>query len=228
MALRSEAVEVNLVRTSGLFRRPNFKTWPWSWASFGTASQTCRRAKQLCSASLLLAAMAVVLSAGTISLLRLMAWYCISKGQRLTANQTHITKRLSKKNDNEIVAVRPRQALSAFPRGWSNFWPRHLFVYLPTFWYVLQLTEKSITSFQNCNKKKKKNVTSEFDLLCRRMRKASSISALLFLGFVRSPSSKLRFNALRSYCDRTSPSSIKVPGPLSFSLSINSIWIMNL
>ncbi|KAH0988802.1 hypothetical protein GBA52_000285 [Prunus armeniaca] len=56
---------------------------------------------------------------------------------------------------------------------------------------------------------------SEFDLLCRRMRKASSISALLFLGFVRSPSSKLRFNALRSYCDRSSPSSIKIPGPLT-------------
>ncbi|TQD81301.1 hypothetical protein C1H46_033156 [Malus baccata] len=47
------------------------------------------------------------------------------------------------------------------------------------------------------------------------MRKASSISARLFLGFVRGQTtSKLRcFNAVRFHCDRAQPSSIKPPGP---------------
>ena len=54
MALRSEAVAANLVSTSGLFRRPDFKMWAWIWESFGTASHAWRSAKQLCSASLLL------------------------------------------------------------------------------------------------------------------------------------------------------------------------------
>ncbi|KAM1134472.1 hypothetical protein ACFX19_044297 [Malus domestica] len=47
------------------------------------------------------------------------------------------------------------------------------------------------------------------------MRKASSISARLFLGFVRAQTtSKLRcFNAVRFHCDRAQPSSIKPPGP---------------
>lgn len=67
MALRSEAVAANLVSTRGLFRRPDFKTWAWIWESFGTASHAWRSAKQLCSASLLLAVKMAVLTSLCIS-----------------------------------------------------------------------------------------------------------------------------------------------------------------
>lgn len=50
------------------------------------------------------------------------------------------------------------------------------------------------------------------------MRKASSISALQFLGLVRGPKSSSRFNVIRSYCDRTVSHSRKLPG-LLLSLS---------
>lgn len=59
------------------------------------------------------------------------------------------------------------------------------------------------------------------------MRKASSISALQFLGLVRGPKSSSRFNVIRSYCDRTVSHSRKLPGLLFFlSLkTLNSITI---
>lgn len=62
MALRSEDVEVNLVRTSGLVWRPNLMMWVWSWVSFGKVLQSSKRAKQSCSAALFL--LVVVLGGG--------------------------------------------------------------------------------------------------------------------------------------------------------------------
>ncbi|XP_062019590.1 uncharacterized protein LOC133736166 [Rosa rugosa] len=46
------------------------------------------------------------------------------------------------------------------------------------------------------------------------MRKASSISAILF-GLVRGPKPSSSFNAIRCYCDRTVSNSRKLPGPLT-------------
>lgn len=51
-----EDAEVNLVRTNGLFWRPNLRMREWTWVSFGRLLQEWRRARQLCSAALLLPA----------------------------------------------------------------------------------------------------------------------------------------------------------------------------
>lgn len=44
------------MRTRGLLWRPNFRMWVWVWASFGKVLQvwSWKRAKQRCSAALLL------------------------------------------------------------------------------------------------------------------------------------------------------------------------------
>ncbi|KAL6985281.1 hypothetical protein U1Q18_018659 [Sarracenia purpurea var. burkii] len=54
MASRWEDVEVNFVRTNGLFRRPSLRMRAWSWVSLGRESHVWRRDKHLCSAALLL------------------------------------------------------------------------------------------------------------------------------------------------------------------------------
>ena len=53
MAWRFEDVEANLVRTKGLFWRPNLRMRECSWVSLERESQVWMRDMQFCSATLL-------------------------------------------------------------------------------------------------------------------------------------------------------------------------------